>query len=421
MEQGWFPSNSQSICFDAKHARDGAAALLGPEGPAAAQELENDEEMNRPFAIIQKSIEEECLASFAGRLSIFRTFRQYMLNMMVMNIMSKRHPEITTQKIVKPIIIVGLNRSGTTFLQNLLAYDPSNRATLFYEMTMPYGPTGAFRPHGLPRDHCVRTDPRAAPAQEVLDTQLGLSEEWTTIHAQKAHLPDEDYVIMEHTARSYSICTAFDVPSYRNWLFANGHKEMKDNYKFHKEFLQHLQWQRPGHRFLLKMPFHLFALDSLFEVYPDAQIIFMHRDPKETIGSWCSLVKTAREQMLDRCDSFDIGKVETKHMSLMMDCALEFRRSHPERESQICDWNYGDLVSDPLKSVESIYKKLDIPFDDATKSAMVQYLFQNRKDRKLLTKHAYSLTEFGVNDADLDVSFKGYYESGLLKKTGGSS
>ena len=120
-------------------------------------------------------------------------------------------------------------------------------------------------------------DPRIKFAQEVLDSQLALSEEWISIHAQSAELPEEDFVMLEHCGRCYPICTEFNVPSYRKWLYANDFQEMKNAYRFHKRFLQHLQYQRVADRWLLKMPFHLFTLDALFETYPDARIIFMHR------------------------------------------------------------------------------------------------------------------------------------------------
>lgn len=98
-----------------------------------------------------------------------------------------------------------------------------------------------------------------------------------SIHAQTAGSPEEDFMIMEQCGRCYSICTEFDVPSYKEWLFADNYKNMKEAYIFHKRFLMHLQHQRAGKQWLLKMPFHLFTLDALFDTYKDANIIFTHR------------------------------------------------------------------------------------------------------------------------------------------------
>eukprot|EP00918_Siedleckia_nematoides_P056485 GHVU01123211.1.p1 GENE.GHVU01123211.1~~GHVU01123211.1.p1 ORF type:complete len:295 (-),score=32.96 GHVU01123211.1:169-1023(-) len=280
---------------------------------------------------------------------------------------------------------------------------------------MPYGLDGSYRPHNLPPDYNLLEDPRAAPAQEVLDSQLGLSEEWLSIHKQKAHLPEEDFVIMEHTARSYSICAACDVPSYRKWLLDDNHKQIKDNYAFHKEFLKHLQWQRSGKRWLLKMPFHLFALDELCKTYPNARVIFMHRDPKETIGSWCSLVRTAREKLVENVDTNRIGREELENMSLMMNSALEFRLENPDQEWRFLDLQYEDLIKNPLKIVEQLYAHFEMEYKAEAKSNMLRYLLENRKDRDKILKHSYSLADFGLTEKELEAAFARYYEMGYLK------
>lgn len=307
VQSGFFPKNSKAIRVDPEACLEDAKKLSGLDTLGE----DHDYFMN-PLRILKDSLLQESNPSFCGKLAMFRTVRQQLMNLMYMEKMRHQHPEIEQQEIKEPLIIVGLNRTGTTFLQNIMATDISNRSARYCEMIAPYGNNGEYCQKGLSNDPeswkhvsettsavsvittgfsflrrllhrclvpalCFMQDPRIKFAQEVLDSQLALSEEWISIHAQSAELPEEDFVILEHCGRCYSICTEFNVPSYRKWLYANDFQEMKNAYKFHKRFLQHLQYQRVADRWLLKMPFHLFTLDALFETYPDARIIFMHR------------------------------------------------------------------------------------------------------------------------------------------------
>lgn len=136
------------MVLSAQVALEGAAQLTGL--PPTLGEHHNF--YMDGIQLINTSMLEECKPTFAGVLSAFRTFRQYCLNIMIMNEMEKEHPAILQQEIIKPIIICGLNRTGTTFLQNLLSKDPSQRSTMYVEMLMPYGVDGCFRKVGISND-----------------------------------------------------------------------------------------------------------------------------------------------------------------------------------------------------------------------------------------------------------------------------
>lgn len=339
---------------------------------------------------------------------------------MVMNKIESDHPEIMEQKIYEPIVICGLNRSGTTFLQNLLAQDPDQRTTMYVEMLMPYGHDGKYRRFGISNEEAWDQDLRIPHAQEVLDTQLGLSEEWMAIHAQTAASPEEDFMIMEQCARCYSICAEFCVPSYKEWLCANDCAEMKRAYKFHRRFLQHLQFQRPGKRWVFKMPFHLFALDALFAEYPGARIVFNHRDPTVTLGSWASLVNTVQSQMLLSSDPHRIGQEELKVMSSMMKSALAFRAQHPELEGQFFDVQFSDLIGDPIRIAKDVYKHYGIEFTDRTEENMKSFIEKERSNRDKSTKHTYKLSDGGLTEEAVKHEFSEYlsssfYNSGHFK------
>ncbi|KAF8821063.1 putative type I fatty acid synthase [Cardiosporidium cionae] len=409
VQQNYFPKESLAVRVEMDYMISEARLLSG------FQNFGDEHFFFEPVKLLSTSLT-ECDPSFAGKLAIFRTFRQYLMNILYIEEMRCQNPAIEEQTISRPLVIVGLNRSGTTFLQHLLAIDFSNRATKYCEMVTPYGVDGNYRPHGCKNDQeSWKDDPRVAHAKEVLDTQLGLSEEWEGIHKQDAMLPEEEFIIFEHCCRSYSICSEFMVPTYRRWLMGNNCAEMKKGYAFHKRFLQHLQWQRRAERWLLKMPFHLFALDALFEAYPDAMIVFMHRDPTETIGSWCSLVKHAQQKLLHSTDPQTIGRIELDTMSYMMNAALQFRKDNPRLQHRFFDVQYEELIAAPMDVVRKIYKYFKLQLKPAFLTKCDNYCMQSRKLREKVVKHTYSLQDVGLDEAMVVNAFDKYYNAGFLK------
>ncbi|EZG44549.1 putative type I fatty acid synthase [Gregarina niphandrodes] len=420
--RNYFPADSLSVSIDTDKIIEAAEKQTGLDDPGDDFGLML-EPVLKPFSDelteSKISIGGGANMSFIGKLSLFRTSKQYLINMLVMTDKEKLYPVIRQQVIRRPLVITGLNRSGTTFLQNLLCQDKKNRGVLYLEQVALYGENGEFDQHGLPDDYDIRSDPRGRYAQDLLDAQLGMTDEWMLIHAQDAYKPEEEFLIMEHSGRSYSICVEFAVKSYRNWLLGldqpetDRFKELKVGYDFHHRFLQHLQWQRRGgDRFLLKMPFHLFALDALFDKYPDAQVVMTHRDPVEVMGSWCSLVTHARERTSNNVDPKEIGAVELRDMSTMIDCGIQYRKAHPERANQFTDVQFHELISNPIETVKKIYEKFQLPLEQTTVDAMTEFINTDRAQKK--QRHHYTLDNAGLNEEKVRGAFKNYYDSGFL-------
>ena len=90
-----------------------------------------------PLEIMLKSINEEAQLHPIGR---FIT-RQRIINLLSVRLRAeyyfKKHPEILEQELYPCMVIVGLQRTGTTKLQRLLASDPENRSILSWEALNP--------------------------------------------------------------------------------------------------------------------------------------------------------------------------------------------------------------------------------------------------------------------------------------------
>ncbi|CDJ59982.1 hypothetical protein EMWEY_00026540 [Eimeria maxima] len=401
VQSGFFPKNSKAIRVDPEACLEDAKRMSGLDSLGADHDY-----FMQPLHILKDSLLQESNPSFCGKLAMFRTVRQQLMNLMYMEKMRIQHPEIEQQEIKEPLIIVGLNRTGTTFLQNIMATDISNRSARYCEMIAPYGNNGDYCQKGLSNDpeswkHVRHTSSLYLRVPTVACTQLALSEEWISIHAQSAELPEEDFVMLEHCGRCYSICTEFNVPSYRKWLYANDFQEMKNAYRFHKRFLQHLQYQRVADRWLLKMPFHLFTLDAL--------------DPKDTLASWASLVRCAQQSLLDSVNPAELGKLELEAMSSMINQALDFRASRPELEDQILDVQYKELIENPLDTVSKIYSHFKIPLTEQARLRMAEFCQEDKKTRNKLSKHQYTLEDVSLTKAMVEEAFGQYYTSGLCK------
>ncbi|HEX4190738.1 MAG TPA: sulfotransferase, partial [Marmoricola sp.] len=180
----------------------------------------------------------------------------------------KDHPAVAEQEIRQPIIIVGQPRTGTTILLDLLAQDPANRAPLSWEVE---------RPVPAPQTATYDADPRIAEAQAQFDLVDMFIPGFAAFHELGASLAQEDVRIFTSDFKSMQHSLQFEVPAYNHWLLHEA--DMSEAYAWHRRFLQHLQSEHHGERWLLKSPAHLWALPQLMAEYPDAIVIQNHRDP----------------------------------------------------------------------------------------------------------------------------------------------
>ncbi len=179
----------------------------------------------------------------------------------------KRYPEIAAQEVRAPIVITGLPRTGSTHLQALLATRPGARSPAEWEMRLPSPP---------PEAATAATDPRIAEVQRSIDERPGAAR-LQSIHPYGARRPEQCLGLIDWSFANQTYLAYQRIPSYYEWYLGADQRVV---YEHHKRFLQHLQFRNPG-EWVLKWPKHLFGLDALLEVYPDARIVWTHRDPAQ--------------------------------------------------------------------------------------------------------------------------------------------
>ena len=316
-----------------------------------------------------------------------------------------QYPEIERQAVTRPIFIVGINRTGTTYLHRLMARDPRFWSLRGYEYAAPvlskeeYATIG-----GTPED------PRRARAEEMLESSR-VVEIFRGVHDFDIDEPAEDFPILSMAFGSWTSTVRFHVPEFGRWLAATGSRHA---YAHHRRIMQNFNWQRrqrqPGHRgqWLFKMPFHLMELETLVETYPDALFIQTHRSPSQFMGSWNSFVEKARSLSVHAQPREVLGAELLDFMSRMMERAVDFRETHPELENRWVDVNYVDLVEDPLAVVRGIYEHFNWPLEQAVINAMDDWLFRQTIHRQREARHRYALADYGLTTEAVNTAFARY-------------
>jgi hypothetical protein len=285
---------------------------------------------------------EEANLSLVGRIATRWDIVRFLSNLLRLREEEMRTPEILAQPITNPVFISGLPRSGTTFLHSLLAEDPANLVPRVWQLIHPYPLRGG-----------THRDLRAKRVARQLRLFGLLAPDFRRMHPIDAASPQECSEITAHVFASLRFDTTYRVPSYRRWLDGTGHLEA---YRFHLRFLQHLQHQVPGRgRWVLKCPDHVFALAAIRTVYPDARLVFVHRDPLAVLLSVARLTETLRRPFTRSIDRVEIGRQDSDRWleatELMIAAAREQRFAEP-----IFHVHYLDLIKDPVGTVAALYR-----------------------------------------------------------------
>ena len=346
-----------------------------------------DPAFREPLERLLDSLEREARLNLIGRIAAREDLTGMLMNRLKLERDRKLHPAIAHEQIRRPLIITGLPRTGSTFLHGLLAQDPASRVPLHWELRFPSPP---------PERSTYDTDPRIERAARHIRWFFRLNPEFRKIHPVGARLPEECVVILSHSFLSFEFSSTWFVPSYQSWL---DQQDLEPAYRYHRRFLQHLQWGYPGERWLLKAPPHLPGLRALFTVYPDADVIVTHRDPLEVVPSIASLHVVLRRTFSRAVDPLAVGPEVSRMLADDIRRGVEARDGGCAPPERFLDVWYSQLMDDPLAVVRRIYRHFDLPLSADAEARMRSYLAKNPKDRN--GPHVYSLGQFGL-DAEVE-------------------
>jgi hypothetical protein len=221
-------------------------------------------------------------------------------------------------------------------------------------------------------------------------------------HPFDARLPEECGRLFDLAVMNQGTFGSYYVPSYLNWLLAH---DYRDGYPIHKLALQHFQHRHKGSHWVLKSNKHMFTLERLFETYPDLRLVWLHRDPAQTIPSLCSFIKSTRSKLKPDTDPVALGPDWTTMQEIALRRALS-SRDRMNVDKQICDVSYYEMMRDPAGTVQRIYAHFGMSFDDGVRDGVLGWLEANPQDK--FGRHKYTPEMFGLSGQGLRERFAFY-------------
>src|SRR6476660_1392022 len=299
----------------------------------------------------------------------------------------KRHPEISEVDVIPPIVIVGQARTGTTILHDLLAQDRSNRVPLTWETDRPLPP---------PETATFDTDPRIAASQELLEGVELVVPGFQAMHPMGALLPQECVRMTGGDFRSLIFPTQYRVPSYARWLIDE--TDMASAYRYHRQFLQHLQSRHPAPRWVLKSPAHWWCLGALLDEYPNALLLQTHRDPLRIVASLTSLMSTLRRLGSDDISQADIAAEWAEHLVTGIDRSVDAREKGIVPADRVVDVQFRAFMEDPFTTIREIYERLGLELSDESEQRMRAFLADNTTEKHGGHHYTWADTELDLGE-----------------------
>jgi Sulfotransferase family len=289
--------------------------------------------------------------------------------------------------IARPIFITGAPRSGSTFLHELLAADPALRAPRVWEVMFP---VTANEPDRGWRDR------RVWSAATSLWWFRRLSRGADAVYPMRARTPHECVAIHSYCLMSEEFVSSCSVPAYEAFLRSS---DWVPVYQWERRFLQHLQQNQRARRWVLKAPDHVYALEALFSVFPDAMVVQTHRDPLQVLKSSIHLNWVLRGLYSRLNDPIQLAEREARVLAGMTDRLKRFRDARPELAERFVDVNYGELTADPLAVINRIYGRCDLILTPEAAARIGR--LASRRARYRGRRSIPSLAHIGLDDLTL--------------------
>ncbi len=303
----------------------------------------------------------------------------------------RQNPELLERKVERPVFVMGIPRTGTTLLSNLLACDPARRSPLEWEIDEPVPPA---------KTATLKTDPRALARLEQHRQLLEAYPEAGKIYRSSPIYPHECVWYLAHDFKTLMIESKGKLPEYKDFIFSC---DMTSAYSYHRKFLQVLQHHAPG-VWNLKMPSHALHLDYLIKEYPDARLVWTHRDPFTATGSLCSIISYSHMRFMGKVDTDWLAKDYPWQAQEHAERIMDFRDKHGE--DRVIDVHYDALMNDPMATMKRLYAALGDEWTPEAEAGIQGWLDDNPQNK--FGKHEYKLGQYGLTMEQLEPMFERY-------------
>jgi hypothetical protein len=328
-----------------------------------------------------------------GREYVYGQFVDALWNRLRIVDYLKQHPEVADEKVERPLVVLGLPRTGTSLASYLLDQDPHRRSLLTWEAEDSVPPS---------TPDTLRSDPRCLKKKTELDALAeGLrAANIPMVHWDEADGPTECVFVHNQDFKAYLWEAFMPTSAYADWLLAT---DMSSTYRWERSVLQLLQSRAPG-TWSLKMPSHAVHIEALLAEFPDARIVWAHRDPIKATASFLRLNYLSRAVLGAQIDTDDIVPNVLRQLREHVTRPLRTRR----RIGDDCffDLHYAELMRDPIGVMRALYDWAQDDLTRSTEQAMLDWLQRNPQDR--FGVQPYSLDGAGVTREELESVFAEY-------------
>lgn len=308
----------------------------------------------------------------------------------------KRIPAIAEEKIERPIFVIGFGRTGTTLIHSLLAEDPGARAPLWWHSHSPSPPPGEV----------PATPERIELTARELDEMLMRAPGLLTLHPywdKRGYCPIECEEIFTLDFQNAYPSLLYKLPALAMILDASN---IADAYRFHREFLQQLQWRQPTKHWVVKGIYHQFALDALFEAYPDALCIWPHRDPVQVHPSIMAITSVLYGGITNwQMDFQALGPAFVESIAASLSEAME---NPLVDDPRIFHVDFHDLTRDPVDVIRRAYGHWQLDCTPEFETRMQAWLADPGNASNRYGRYDYALEPFGLNREMIEQAFEGY-------------
>jgi hypothetical protein len=381
LSRRWWFLDSRGLCADARRR--------------TRLEYFGDPPVEPALSVLAESLEQEADLHPVGRF-LMRVHLRGLLEtrLRLAELWRGQSAAMGREPIRRPVFITGMPRSGSTFLHELLAEDPDNRAPRVWEVMFPV-PARKAAPVGQ--------DPRVRKAAACLWWFRRLAPRADAVFPMRASTPHECVAIHSYTFLSQEFVSTCRIAGYEAFLRA---ADLQPAYAWQRRFLQHLQLHCPERRWVLKSPDHVYGLEELFAVFPDAVVIQTHRNPIKVLRSSYQLTEVLHGLFARPGNREQLGARETRVLAEGVELFIRFRDTHPELANRFIDVSYNELVADPLATVRRIYLQLDTPLSDLAVERMRCLIPARSRYRKARTTAAAA--DFGAHARAEERRFEQY-------------
>lgn len=354
-----------------------------------------DESFLPPLRRLLTSLEEESHLNPFGRAGARARFIRCLKNRLWANACFEAHPEILKRKIIAPVIIVGPGRSGTTRMQRMLAADPRFQHLKAWE---------GFNPAPRLGEHDMGKATRREEVKALLEQGEALNPGAATAHPMHVDWAEEEILLLHH---SFSALWSLCFRRHYDWFLR---ADRTDAYRYMADLMRLLSWSRgdaESKPWVMKTPQYMVDLDVVMKVFPDAKVVFMHRDPLKTVASTMSLMWHFAVQNVDRPCRVEIRDAWIDMCEQMARRSMQARAAIPA--GQQLDVYYEEVNRDWRAAMRRVYDFAGMEFTAEAEQAIGAWLSESERENRH-GGHRYSYEEFGADAKEVDERMMFYRE-----------